>query len=166
MKKTTYQATLKDLALLVPTENYSDPELAKSLLHSGVKDPIIFTTDGNKSRFGMKKLNVKDGMKRLNLAASNPDIGKLNARVILIEESATEFVPISKTKSSGRSTNVALAQNTYSWKNEKRNISEHCTAVELGKKYGIRIQYLNTVIQGKVKCSRGWSLVRSEPAVS
>ena len=166
MKKTTYQATLKDLALLVATENYSDPELAKSLLHSGVKDPIIFTTDGNKSRFGMKKLNVKDGMKRLNLAASNPDIGKLSARVILIEEAATEFAPMSKTKSPRQSTNVALAQNTYSWKNEKRDISEHCTAVELGKKYGIRIQYLNTVIQGKVKCSRGWSLVRSESAVS
>ena len=166
MKQTTYKATLKDLALLVATENYSNPELAKSLLQSGVKDPIIFTTDGKKSRFGMKKLNVKDGMKRLNLAASSPEIGKLGAQVILIEESATEFAPLSKTKSSAKSTNVALAHNTYSWKNEKRNISERCTAIELGKKYGIRIQYLNTVIQGKVKCSRGWSLVRSESAIS
>ena len=161
MKKTTYQATLKDLALLVSTENYSDPELVQSLLQSGVKDPIIFTTDGKTSRFGMKKLNVKDGMKRLNLAASNPEIGKLSAQVILIEESATEFATASKAKTSGQSANAPLAQNTYSWKNEKRNISEHCTAIELGKKYGIRIQYLNTVIQGKVKCSRGWSLVRS-----
>ena len=161
MKKTTYKATLKDLALLVSTENYSDPELAKSLLQSGVNDPIIFTTDGNKSRFGMKKLNVKDGMKRLNLAASNPEIGKLSAQVVLIEESATEFAPISKVKTSGQPASNTLVQNTYSWKNEKRNISEHCTATELGKKYGIRIQYLNTVIQGKVKCSRGWILVRS-----
>ncbi len=162
MKKTTYQATLKDLALLVSTENYSDPELEKSLLESGVNNPIIFTTDGNKSRFGMKKLNVKDGMKRLNLAASNPEIGKLSAQVILIEESATEFAPISKAKTSGQPSANNLVLNTYSWKNEKRNISEHCTATELGKKYGIRIQYLNTVIQGKVKCSRGWSLVRSQ----
>jgi len=161
MKKTTYKATLKDLALLVSTENYSDPELAKSLLQSGVKDPIIFTTDGNKSRFGMKKLNVKDGMKRLNLAASNPEIAKLTAQVVLIEDSATEFAPQFSVKSSGQPAVSHLAQNTYSWKNEKRNISEHCTATELGKKYGIRIQYLNTVIQGKVKCSRGWSLVRS-----
>jgi hypothetical protein len=162
MKKTTYQATLKDLALLVSTENYSDPELADSLLKSGVKDPIIFTTDGNKSRFGMKKLNVKDGMKRLNLAASNPEIAQLTAQVVLIEDSATEFAPLAKAKLSGQqATSSNLAQNTYSWKNEKRNISEHCTATELGKKYGIRIQYLNTVIQGKVKCSRGWSLVRS-----
>jgi hypothetical protein len=162
MKKTTYQATLKDLALLVSTESYSDPELAKSLLESGVKDPIIFTTDGNKSRFGMKKLNVQDGMKRLNLAASNPEIAQLTAQVVLIEDSATEFAPLAKAKLSGQQlTSSNLAQNTYSWKNEKRNISEHCTATELGKKYGIRIQYLNTVIQGKVKCSRGWSLVRS-----
>ena len=161
MKKTTYQATLKDLALLVSTENYSNPELARNLLQSGVTDPIIFTTDGNKSRFGMKKLTVKDGMKRLSLAASNPEIGKLKAQVILIEESATEFAPISNTVTSKQSTNNNLAKNTYSWKNEKRNILEHCTAIELGKKYGIRIQYLNTVIQGKVKCSRGWSLVRS-----
>ncbi|MGD1922214.1 MAG: hypothetical protein ACFCAD_26960 [Pleurocapsa sp.] len=156
MKKTTYRATLKDLALLVSTENYSDPELAQSLLKSGVQDPIVFTTDGNKSRFGMKKLNVKDGIKRLNLAASNPEIGKLSAQVILIEESATEFAPLSQTKTSGQAATNHLAQNTYSWKNEKRNISEHCTATELGKKYGIRIQYLNTVIQGKVKCSSGW----------
>ncbi|MCC0177162.1 hypothetical protein I4641_09250 [Waterburya agarophytonicola K14] len=161
MKKTTYQATLKDLALLVSTENYSNPELVKSLLESGVKDPIIFTTDGKKSRFGMKKLNVEDGMKRLNLAASNPEIGKLVAQVVLIEDSATELIPLFGTKSSSQATNKQLCQNTYSWKNEKRNISEHCTATELGKKYGIRIQYLNTVIQGKVKCSRGWSLVRS-----
>lgn len=161
MKKTTYQATLKDLALLVATENYSDPELKKSLLQFGVKDPIIFTTDGNKSRFGMKKLDVKDGMKRLNLAASSPEIGKLKAQVILIEESATEFVSPSTPKSPIKPSANHLAQNAYSWKNEKRNISEYCTATELGKKYGIRIQYLNTVIQGKVKCSRGWSLVRS-----
>lgn len=161
MKKTTYQATLKDLAILVATENYSDPELAKNLLQHGVQDPIIFTTDGDKSRFGMKKLNVKDGMKRLNLAASNPEIGKLSAQVILLEESATEFVSLPSTKTPVKPVANHLAQNTYSWKNEKRNISEHCTATELGKKYGIRIQYLNTVIQGKVKCSRGWSLVRS-----
>lgn len=160
MKKTTYQATLKDLALLVTTENYSDLELTKNLLQSGVKDPIIFTTDGTKSRFGMKKLNVKDGIKRLNLAATNPEIGKLTAQVILIEEKATEFAPIMEVKSSIPKTEH-LYQNTYSWKNEKRNIFERCTATELGKKYGIRLQYLNTVIQGKVKCSRGWSLVQS-----
>ena len=41
----------------------------------------------------MKKLNVKDGMKRLNLAASNPEIAKLTAQVVLIEDSATEFAP-------------------------------------------------------------------------
>ncbi|MEN9565040.1 MAG: hypothetical protein RLZZ69_236, partial [Cyanobacteriota bacterium] len=63
-------------------------------------------------------------------------------------------------------TEVHLDQKTYSWKNEKRNISERCTAKELGSKYGIRLQYLNTVIQGKVKCSRGWSLVKSEAAIS
>lgn len=161
MKKTTYQATLKDLALLVATENYSDPELAKSLLEFGVKDPIVFTTDGKKSRFGMKKLNVKDGMKRLNLAASSPEIGKLVARVILFEDSVAELVPTSESRSHSQTNDNYLYQNIYSWKNEKRNILERCTAKELGSKYGIRIQYLNTVIQGKVKCSRGWSLVRS-----
>lgn len=161
MKKITYQAALKDLILLVPTENYSNPELAKSLLESGIKDPIIFSTDGTKSRFGMKKLNVKDGMKRLNLAATNVEIGELVAQVILLEESVTELVPIAKPPSSTQQTDAHLYQNTYSWKNEKRNIFEHCTAKELGKKYGIRLQYLNTVIQGKVKCSRGWSLVQS-----
>ena len=160
MKKTTYQATLKDLALLVTTENYSDPELTQNLLQFGVNDPIIFTTDGTKSRFGMKKLNVKDGMKRLNLAATNPEVGKLTAQVILIEEKAIEFAPVTQVKSSAPKTEH-LYQNTYNWKNEKRNIFERCTATELGKKYGIRLQYLNTVIQGKVKCSRGWSLVQS-----
>jgi hypothetical protein len=161
MKKITYQAALKDLILLVQTENYSNPELAKSLLESGIQDPIIFSTDGTKSRFGMKKLSVKDGMKRLNLAANNVEISELVAQVILVEESVTEFATIAKPQSSSQQTDLHLYQNTYSWKNEKRNISEHCTANELGSKYGIRLQYLNTVIQGKVKCSRGWSLVQS-----
>lgn len=170
MKKITYQAALKDLILLVPTEQYSNPELAQSLIESGVNEPIIFSTDGTKSRFGMKKLNVKDGLKRLNLAASNPEIGELIAQVVLVEESITELIPLTTTSSSTSSgkktTEVHLDQKTYSWKNEKRNISERCTAKELGSKYGIRLQYLNTVIQGKVKCSRGWSLVRSEAVVS
>ena len=161
MKKTTYKATLKDLALLVSTESYSNPELAENLLQYGVVDPIIFTTDGAKSRFGMKKLNVKDGNKRLNLAASNPEIGRLVAQVVLIEDTVAEFVPARQTKSSVPKSDNHLYQNTYVWKNEKRDIFEKCTATELGNKYGIRLQYLNTVIQGKVKCSRGWSLVRS-----
>ncbi len=160
MKKITYQATLKDLALLVHTESYSDPELAQSLLQSGVTTPIIFTTDGATSRFGMKKLTVKDGTKRLNLAASNPEIGKLTAPVILIENSVAELISTVEVKSTAKQSDIPLDQNTYSWKNEKRNISEHCTAKELGKKYGIRLQYLNTVIQGKVKCTRGWSLAQ------
>ncbi|MDJ0588681.1 MAG: hypothetical protein QNJ72_01625 [Pleurocapsa sp. MO_226.B13] len=161
MNKITYQAKLKDLALLIVTENYSNPELAENLLQFGVKDPIIFTTDGAKSRFGMKKLNVKDGMKRLNLAASHPEIGELVAPVILIEDTVAKFIPSVEVKSSVQDTDKHLYQNTYSWKNEKRNIFEHCTATELGSKYGIRLQYLKTVIQGKVKCSRGWSLVQS-----
>ena len=162
MKKITYQAALKDLVLLVPTESYHDPELAKSLIEEGVKDPIIFAADGTKSRFGMKKLNVKDGIKRLNLAATNPEIGELVAQVVLVEDSIAELVPVQKASSSVKQTDTNLYQKTYSWKNEKRNISEHCTAKELGSKYGIRLQYLNTVIQGKVKCSRGWSLVQSK----
>ncbi|MEY2831047.1 MAG: hypothetical protein RLZZ574_305 [Cyanobacteriota bacterium] len=166
MKKITYQAALKDLILLVPTEQYSNPELAQSLMESGVNEPIIFSTDGTKSRFGMKKLNVKDGLKRLNLAASNPEIGELVAQVVLVEDSITELMPVVTTSSGQKITEVHLDQKTYSWKNEKRNISERCTAKELGNKYGIRLQYLNTVIQGKVKCSRGWSLVKSEAAVS
>jgi hypothetical protein len=166
MKKITYQAALKDLILLVPTEHYSNPELTKSLMESGVNEPIIFSTDGTKSRFGMKKLNVKDGLKRLNLAASNPEIGDLVAQVVLVEESITELIPLVGASSGKKTTEVHLDQKTYSWTNEKRNISERCTAMELGRKYGIRLQYLNTVIQGKVKCSRGWSLVQSEVAVS
>jgi hypothetical protein len=166
MKKITYQAALKDLILLVPTEQYSNPELAQSLMESGVNEPIIFSTDGTKSRFGMKKLNVKDGLKRLNLAASNPEIGELVAQVVLVEDSITELVPLVTTSSGQKITEMHLEQKTYSWKNEKRNISERCTAKELGNKYGIRLQYLNTVIQGKVKCSRGWSLVKSEAVVS
>jgi len=162
MKEITYQAALKDLILLVDTENYSNPELAASLIESGVKDPIIFSTDGTKSRFGMKKLSVKDGMKRLNLAASNQEIGELMAKVVLVENSLIDLVPLSAPSTSKKQTEVHLYQKTYSWKNEKRNIQERCTAKELGSKYGIRLQYLNTVIQGKVKCSRGWSLVRSE----
>lgn len=166
MKKITYQAALKDLILLVPTEPYSDPLLAQSLIESGVNEPIVFSTDGTKSRFGMKKLNVKDGVKRLNLAASNPEIGDLIAQVVLVEDSVTELVPLVAV-ASGKNTNQAcLEQKTYSWKNEKRNISERCTATELGRKYGIRLQYLSTVIQGKVKCSRGWSLAQSEATVS
>jgi hypothetical protein len=164
MRKITYQATLKDLTFLVSTENYNNPELAQSLLELGVTDPIIFSTDGAKSRFGMQKLTVKDGTKRLNLAASNPEIGNLIAQVILMENSAIELIPVVETvevKSSARKTDTHLYQNPYSWKNEKRNISEYCTAKELGKKYGIRLQYLNTVIQGKVKCTRGWSLIQS-----
>lgn len=161
MKQITYQAKLKDLALLVSTENYSNPELAKKLLQSGVNDPIVFTTDGAKSRFGMKKLMIKDGAKRLNLAASNPEVGELMAQVVLIEDSIAELIPPVPLKSSPQKSERHLYQNTYRWKNEKRNILEHCTATELGRKYGIRLQYLNTVIQGKVKCSRGWSLIQS-----
>lgn len=166
MKKITYQAALKDLILLVPTEPYCDPGLAQSLIESGVQEPIIFSTDGTKSRFGMKKLNVKDGVKRLNLAASNPAIGDLIAQVVLVEDSVTELVSVATVSPHKNSTQTHLEQKTYSWKNEKRNISERCTALELGRKYGIRLQYLNTVIQGKVKCSRGWSLVKSEVGVS
>jgi len=162
MKEITYQAALKDLILLVDTENYSNPELAQSLIEDGINEPIIFSTDGTKSRFGMKKLSVKDGMKRLNLAASNPEIGELVAKVVLVEDSIAEFLPLVVSTPSKKQTEVHLYQKTYSWKNEKRNISERCTAKELGSKYGIRLQYLNTVIQGKVKCSRGWSLVRAE----
>ncbi|MBE9043383.1 hypothetical protein IQ255_02990 [Pleurocapsales cyanobacterium LEGE 10410] len=163
MKQITYQATLKDLTLLVPTEDYSNSELASSLLELGVINPIVFSTDGTKSRFGMKKLTVKDGIKRLNLAATNPEIGKLTAQVVLIEDSATGLVPSSSiaVPSSPRQIDEYLYHDSYNWKNEKRNISEYCTAKELGSKYGIRLQYLNTVIQGKVKCSRGWSLIRS-----
>ncbi|MEM7757826.1 MAG: hypothetical protein AAF298_06850 [Cyanobacteria bacterium P01_A01_bin.40] len=161
MKKITYQAALKDLVLLVPTEPYSNPELAQNLLENGVREPIIFATDGTKSRFGMKKLNVKDGMKRLNLAATSQEIGELVAQVVLVEDSIAELIPTEKAPSAVRSIDMSLTQKTYSWINEKRNISEHCTAKELGSKYGIRLQYLNTVIQGKVKCSRGWSLVQS-----
>ena len=165
MKKITYQAALKDLILLVPTEPYTNPELAKSLLESGIDEPIVFYTDGAKSRFGMKKLSVKDGVKRLNLAASNPEVGELVAQVVLIEDSIPELIPLT-TAPTKKQTDVHLYQETYSWKNEKRNISERCTATELGRKYGIRLQYLNTVIQGKVKCSRGWSLASSEVAAS
>ena len=161
MKNITYQARLRDLALLVPTENYINPELAKNLLQFGVTAPIIFTTDGTKSRFGMKELTIKDGMKRLNLAASNPEIGKLIAQVILIENSAVEQIQAVEVTAPVKQNNSHLYQNSYSWKNEKRNISEYCTAKELGTKYGIRLQYLNTVIQGKIKCTRGWSLVQS-----
>ena len=161
MKKITYQAALKDLVHLVPTENYNNPELAQSLLENGVLEPIIFATDGTKSRFGMKKLNVKDGMKRLNLAATNQEVGELVAQVVLVENSATELIPLEKAPSAIKLNDETLSQKTYGWINEKRNISEHCTAKELGRKYGIRLQYLNTVIQGKVKCSRGWSLIRS-----
>ena len=161
MKKITYQAALKDLILLVDTKNYTNPELAQSLLESGVTDPIVFSTDGTKSRFGMKKLKVKDGVKRLNLAATNKEIGELMAEVVLIEESVLEFVTHKAVQSSAKQTDKHLYQNNYSWVNERRNISEYCTAKELGLKYGIRLQYLNTVIQGKVKCTRGWSLVRS-----
>ncbi|MGL5074324.1 MAG: hypothetical protein ACRDBG_00570, partial [Waterburya sp.] len=99
-----------------------------------------------------------------NLAASNPEIGSLVTQVILMENSAIEFLPTVDTvevKFSVKKTDTNLYQNPYSWKNEKRNISEYCTAKELGRKYGIRLQYLNTVIQGKVKCTRGWSLVQS-----
>ena len=161
MRKTTYQAALKDLILLVPTENYSDPQLEASLLKFGVQKPIIFATDGSKSRFGMKKLTVKDGTKRLNLAATKQKIGELIVQVVLIEDSVLELASTQRADSVARSTDINLDRETYNWINEKRNISEHCTAKELGNKYGIRLQYLNTVIQGKVKCSRGWSLVRS-----
>lgn len=164
MKKITYQAALKDLILLVPTENYTNPELAQDLIENGVKEPITFATDGTKSRFGMKKLSVKDGNKRLNLAATNQEIGKLTAQVILVEDSFTELVPNRK-PIAAKPADMTLYQKTYSWRNEKRNIQEHCTAKELGSKYGIRLQYLNTVIQGKVKCSRGWSLVRTQSTV-
>lgn len=161
MKKITYQAALKDLIHLVPTEEYSNPELAENLLEFGVQQPIIFATDGSKSRFGMKKLTIKDGKKRLNLAANDPAIGELVAQAVLVEDSALELTPITRSDSTIRQTDVNLYQKTYSWINEKRNITEHCTAKELGSKYGIRLQYLNTVIQGKVKCSRGWSLAHS-----
>ena len=159
MKKTTYKASLKDLALLVPTESYSDPELAKNLLENGVTSPIIFVTDGTTSRFGMKELTVQDGNKRLNLAATMPEVGSLIAPVILIENSLAGMIA-NEAKPKAKKADASTDQNTYTWTNEKRNISEKCTAKELGLKYGIRIQYLNTVIQGKVKCTRGWSLAR------
>ncbi|MEY2831169.1 MAG: hypothetical protein RLZZ574_427, partial [Cyanobacteriota bacterium] len=113
MKKITYQAALKDLILLVPTEEYSNPELAQSLIESGVNEPIIFSTDGTKSRFGMKKLNVKDGLKRLNLAASNPEIAELVAQVVLVEDSITELMPLTTTTSGKKTTEVHLDQKTY-----------------------------------------------------
>ena len=160
MKKTTYQAALKDLALLVPTEDYSDPQLEASLMKFGVQKPIVFATDGSKSRFGMKKLIVKDGAKRLNLAATKKEIGELVAQVVSIEDSL-ELAYTPGSDSVARPAEIDLDRQIYSWINEKRNISEHCTAKELGNKYGIRPQYLNTVIQGKVKCSRGWSLAQS-----
>ncbi|MEL6440768.1 MAG: hypothetical protein AAFQ80_16120 [Cyanobacteria bacterium J06621_8] len=161
MKKITYQAALKDLVHLVPTETYNNSELTENLMENGVTEPIVFTTDGAKSRFGMKKLNVKDGMKRLNLAATNQAIGELTAQVVLIEDSLPELIPFEKSSPMMKVTDANVYQKTYSWINEKRNISECCTAIELGSKYGIRLQYLNTVIQGKVKCSRGWSLAQS-----
>lgn len=161
MKNITYKAKLSDLALLVPTNNYTNPELAENLLKFGVTAPIIFTANGAKSRFGMKELIVKDGTKRLDLAASNPEIGKLIAQVILIENSVSDFIkPIEMTPPT-ENVDSYIYLNSYSWKNEQRNISEYCTAKELGKKYGIRVQYLNTVIKGKTKCTRGWSLAQS-----
>lgn len=162
MQNITYQAKLRELAILVSTENYSNPELVQNLLQFGVTDPIIFTTDGVKSRFGMKELKIKDGKKRLNLAASNPEIGELVAQVILIENSARELIQPQAVNPPAKQGDSHLYQNSYKWKNEKRNISEYCTAKELGAKYGIRLQYLNTVIQGKIKCTRGWSLVQSQ----
>lgn len=161
MRKITYQAALKDLIHLVPVEEYSNPELAESLLELGVQQPIVFATDGSKSRFGMKKLEIEDGKKRLGLAVRDPAIGELIAQTILIENSVLELVPPTSSASATRQTNLHLSQKTYSWINKKRNITEYCTAKELGSKYGIRLQYLNTVIQGKVKCSRGWSLASS-----
>ena len=161
MKKITYQAALKDLVLLVPTEDYSNPQLEASLLEFGVQKPIIFATDGSKSRFGMKKLTVQDGTKRLNLAATKQEISELIAQVVLVEDSVLELASTTRYNSVTQPTEINLDRETYNWINEKRNISEHCTAKELGRKYGIRLQYLNTVIQGKVKCSRGWSLAQS-----
>ncbi|BAU64272.1 hypothetical protein STA3757_16430 [Stanieria sp. NIES-3757] len=159
MKKITYQATLGELALLVTTTDYSNPELAENMLQFGVTAPIVLISNGAKSKFGMKKITVKDGAKRLNLAAKNPEIAKLVAQVILMDDSV-EYVPeIMKVSPSAHKIDEYKYHDIYSWKNEKRNISEHCTAENLGKKYGIRVQYLYPVIKGKMKSARGWSLV-------
>jgi hypothetical protein len=159
MKKITYQATLGELALLIKTTEYTNPELAEHMLKFGVTSPIVLISNGTKSKFGMKKISVKDGTKRLNLAANNPEIGKLVAQVILIDASVDCVPEVTKPNTSVSNTDDYKYHDIYSWKNEKRNISEHCTAENLGKKYGIRVQYLYSVIKGKLKSARGWSLV-------
>lgn len=159
MRKITYQATLSELALLVTTTEYTNPELAENMLEFGVTSPIVLISNGTKSKFGMKKISVKDGVKRLNLAANNPEIGKLMAQVVLIDNSVDYFLDLNQVKSSAKKADEYKYHDIYKWKNEKRNIFEHCTAENLGKKYGIRVQYLYSVIQGKLQSARGWSLV-------
>ena len=158
MGNITYQATLREIAHLIETKDYSNPELTQDLLQNGVTEPIILMTNGTKSRFGMKKIVVKDGAKRLNLAAKNLEIGQLKAQVTLISDSVDDFAEMSQVKQSTDQEDAKIYHDVYSWKNEKRNISERCTAGELAKKYGIRVQYLYTVIKGKLKSTRGWSL--------
>ncbi len=158
MKNITYQATLREIAYLVETKDYQNPKLAEDLLTNGVTEPIVLTSDGAKSRFGMKKISVKDGVKRLNLAAKNPEIGQLLAQVTLISDSVDNFVDASPQNVAVEQKNTQKYNDVYCWKNEKRNISERCTASELAKKYGIRVQYLYTVITGKLKSTRGWTL--------
>ena len=158
MKNITYQATLREIAYLVDTKDYQNSKLAEDLLKNGVSEPIVLTSNGAKSRFGMKKISVKDGAKRINLAAKNPEIGQLVAQVTLTSDSVDNFVDASSQNVAVEKPNTQKYNDVYCWKNEKRNISERCTASELAKKYGIRVQYLYTVITGKLKSTRGWTL--------
>lgn len=164
MNNITYQAKLGELVLMVETTGYTNPELAEDMLKYGVTSPIVLISNGTKSRFGMKKISIKDGKKRLNLAASNKKIAQLTAQVILMDNSFDYVAIASPSKILSKSNNVEQYQdnnnnnNIYNWKNEKRNLFECCTPKELGQKYGIRMQYLQTVIQGKVKSTKGWSL--------
>lgn len=158
MNNITYQATLREIAYLVETKDYQNSQLAEDLLKNGVTEPIVLVSNGTKSRFGMQKISVKDGAKRLNLAAKNPEIGQLVAQVSLISDSVDDFADASPQNAPVEPQNTQRYNDVYCWKNEKRNISERCTASELAKKYGIRVQYLYTVITGKLKSTRGWTL--------
>jgi hypothetical protein len=160
MQHITYQTTLGELVPLVETTDYTNPELVEDLLQHGVTSPIILIANGAKSRFGMKKISVKDGNKRLNLAAKNKKIAQLPVQVMLMDDSYETLSMTTPTRKFSHKNSVEQPQesNIYRWKNEKRNLFECCTPKELAQKYGIRMQYLNTVIQGKVKSTKGWSL--------
>ncbi|GAB4532734.1 MAG: hypothetical protein Tsb0014_17460 [Pleurocapsa sp.] len=160
MQHITYQTTLGELVPLVETTDYTNAELVEDLLQNGVTSPVILIANGAKSRFGMKKISVKDGNKRLNLAAKNKKIAKLKVQVVLLDHSSEtmEVAASTQTFSSRSSVEQFPESNIYRWKNEKRELLECCTPKELAQKYGIRMQYLNTVIQGKVKSTKGWSL--------